>query len=73
MDNHGPDAKSRGGEMTKKPISTLDFLIVAKCSGSARSLAAKLGMDLHMVHIRLLVLRRKGIVVVFQGEKEQQP
>lgn len=55
--------------MTRKNISTYDFLLAAKCSGSARSLAKRLGMDLHIVHIRLLILKKKGIEVVFQGEK----
>lgn len=51
----------------KKPISALDFLIAASCSGSAKALATRLGIPLHIVHIKLLVLKRKGIEVVFDN------
>lgn len=57
----------------RKNISSYDFLVAASCSGSARQLAKRLGMPLHIVHIRLLVLKRKGIEVRFRAERPGTP
>jgi hypothetical protein len=50
----------------KQPISTFDFLVAASCSGSAWSLARRLGVTVWTVHTMIERFRRRGIEIAFK-------